>query len=451
LRVNTDARSISGFASLRYQSEQGAWASLAGSAFDTERGIAAELESENARFWRYPQVSRGLAVLSAGTGHHRALFGGIGDLEASLGVDLGRTEIDAFTDRTYTQTSGFENGNDRTLTARLIGDHTLGSRADLRAAFTVADISHHEFLPDGEARYRQRLMSAGGESVIRLIDRDEGLQSLRLTAGAALDVGSTPESGGREPLGTLEEWGGRVGVSAVLGGGATLLHAGISRRARFPSLRELYSGALNRFAPNPELRPEKLIAAEAGLTTRIGAVELHAVGFRNRMRDAVVRITLPDRRFMRVNRDRLDSYGVELLVSAPLGPVSVGADLTAQHARITEIASGEERQPENLPNVFGAVYGRTPTALGITAGAEARFTGRQFCIDPGTGEDRRLDGGVVFNGELVRPWRLRRAREGVFTLLETRLSIQNAGNRALYDQCGLPEPGRVVSFQIRVY
>jgi iron complex outermembrane receptor protein len=169
------------------------------------------------------------------------------------------------------------------------------------------------------------------------------------------------------------------------------------------------------------------------------------------MRDAVVRITLPDRRFMRVNRDRLDSYGIELLVSAPLGPVSVGADLTAQHARITEIASGEERQPENLPNVFGAVYGRTPTALGITAGAEARFTGRQFCIDPGTGEDRRLDGGVVFNGELVRPWRLRRAREGVFTLLETRLSIQNAGNRALYDQCGLPEPGRVVSFQIRVY
>jgi iron complex outermembrane receptor protein len=451
LRVNTDARSISGFASLRYQSNQGPWVSLAGSAFNAERGIAAELGSENPRFWRYPQVSRGLAVLSGGTGHHRALFGGIGDLEASVGLDLGRTEIDAYTDRTYSETSGFENGNDRTLTARLIGDHTLGSRADLRAAFTLARIAHHEFLPDGEARYRQHLVSIGSESVVRLIENGDGRESLRLTAGAAYDGGSTPESGGREPLGTLGEWGGRVGVSAVLGGGATLLHAGISRRARFPSLRELYSGALNRFAPNPALRPEKLVAAEAGITTRIGQAEFHVVGFRNRMRDAVVRITLPDRRFMRVNRDRLDSYGVELLASTVLGTATIGADLTAQHARITATDSGEERQPENLPSFFGAIYGRTPIALGITAAAEARFTGRQFCIDPGTGLDRRLDGGVIANGELVRPWRLRGSAGGLFTALETRLSVQNAGNRALYDQCGLPEPGRVISFQIRVF
>ena len=450
LRVNTDARSVSGFASLRYQSQHGPWASFAASAFDTERGIAAELGSDNARFWRYPQVSRGLAVLSGGTGHHKAFFAGLGDLEASLGLDLGRTEIDAFSDRTYQETSGFENGNDRTVTARLIGDHTLGGRADLRAAFTFADIAHREFLPDGEARYRQQLMSAGGETVVRLIEEGQGLEALRLTVGAAYDIGRTPESGGREPLGTLGEWGGRIGLSAVLGGGATLVHAGVSRRGRFPSLRELYSGALNRFAPNPDLRPEKLRAVEAGVTTRIGRTELHVVGFLNRMRDAVVRITLPDRRFMRVNRDRLDSHGLELLGSSSLGSLTVGADLTLQHARLTDTESVEEREPENLPSLFGAVYGRIPIGFDIAAGAEARFTGRQFCIDPGTGLDSRLDGGTVINGELVRPWRLA-SSDGLFSTLETRLGVQNLGNLALFDQCGLPEPGRVVHFQIRIF
>jgi iron complex outermembrane receptor protein len=451
LRVNTDARTLSGFASLRYQSSTGPWGSFAASAFETERGIAAELGIENARFWRYPQVSRGLMVFSGGTGHHRALFGGTGDLEASLGVDLGRTEIDAFTDRTYRETSGFEDGNDRTLTGRLIGDHTLGSRADLRAAVTVADISHHEFLPDAEARYRQRLLSAGGETVIRLIEDGRAIESLRVTAGAALDAGRTPESGGRESLGALSEWGGRAAISAVLRGGTAMIHGGISRRARFPSLRELYSGALNRFAPNPELRPEKLVAAELGVTARIGLAELHAVGFRNRLRDAVVRITLPDRRFMRVNRDVLNSYGLELLGSVPVGSAMVGADLTLQHARITTTDSGEQRHPENLPSVFGAVYGRLPIGLAVTAGGEARLTGSQFCIDPGTGLDQRLGGAVTFNGELVRPWRIGTAGEGLFSILETRISVQNATNRALYDQCGLPEPGRVISFQIRVF
>ena len=39
---------------------------------------------------------------------------------------------------------------------------------------------------------------------------------------------------------------------------------GLSRRGRFPSLRELYSGALGRFEPNPDLRSETLLGAEAG-------------------------------------------------------------------------------------------------------------------------------------------------------------------------------------------
>jgi iron complex outermembrane receptor protein len=84
-------------------------------------------------------------------------------------------------------------------------------------------------------------------------------------------------------------------------------------------------------------------------------------------------------------------------------------------------------------------------------GRRGALTGSQFCLDPGTGLDTRLAGGTVFNGELTRPWRIGSSARGLFSTLETRLTVQNAGDLALYDQCGLPQAGRVLGFQVRVF
>jgi iron complex outermembrane receptor protein len=450
LRLNTDATNVDGFLAVRYHDYGGAWFSAAGSSFRAERGIPAELGvNDGARFWRYPHVSRTVIVASGGTGDRGTPLGR-GDLEASLGVDLGRTDIDAYTDRSYTTLDGFENGEDRTLTARLLGDHTLGSRGDLRAAFTVSDIRHDEFLPDGDARYRQRLWSVGVETVWRAVEHGPVIDFLRLSAGGAYDAAETPESGGREPLGLLREWGGRIGATVGLAGGRTLLHGGVSRRGRFPALRELYSGALNRFAPNPDLEPEHLVAVEAGVTTRLGPADVQAVGFHHRLNDAVVRITLEDRRFMRVNRNRLTSTGAELLLSVVIGRAVLGGDLTVQSVDLTDTDAGVTHQPENLPEVFGSVYASAALPAAFHARAEARFTGSQYCIDPGTGEDARLAAGATVNTEVGRTWWSARDARW-FGRLDTRVAVDNLGNVALYDQCGLPQAGRLVRFQVRVF
>jgi iron complex outermembrane receptor protein len=452
LRLNTDATSVDAFAALRYFSFGGGWFSFSSSAFRTDRGIAAELgvPDDDARLWRYPHEARTVLVASGGSGDRATPFGR-GDLEASVGLDIGRTEIEEYTSRAYEQTSGeFENGDDRTITLRLLGDHTLGRRGDLRAAFTMSDIRHDELLPDADARYRQQLLSIGAETVWRVIEGGNSIEYLRVTAGAAHDVGKTPESGGREPLGTLTEWGGRLGATLGVAGGNAVIHGGVSRRARFPALRELYSGALNRFVPNPDLRPEILVALEGGVTMRLGYSELQVVGFHHRLKDAVVRTTLPDRRFFRVNRDRLSSTGVELLASAMVGPVEVGGDATLQTVDLTDPTAGVTHRPENLPEFFGTVHAAVPLPLDIRAFAELRHTGSQYCIDPGTGEDIELDAGAVINAYVARRWPLR-ANSGMLRNLETRVSVDNVGDVALYDQCGLPRPGRLVRFQLRVY
>jgi hypothetical protein len=166
LRTNTDLRHVDGFAALRYLSAEGAWATFSSSGFRAERGIAAELHADRPRFWRYSHVARTVAVLSGGTGDRDTRFGGRGDLEASFGYDIGRSELLSYHTAAYADVAGTEDGDDRTLTLRLLGDHTLGRNGDLRAAFTYADITHDESISGAAVEsYRQRLWSMGAETI----------------------------------------------------------------------------------------------------------------------------------------------------------------------------------------------------------------------------------------------------------------------------------------------
>ena len=453
LRLNTDVDNAQGFVALRYARTNGAWLSFSGSSFRAERGIAAELGSPAPRFWRYPEVSRTLAVISGGTGDHDSPFGGRGDVELSLGLDAGRTDIDSYTDRTYSEINGFDDGKDRTLTLRALADQTVGERGELRAAFTLSEIRHDEFLPaTPTARYRQRLLSAGAETNWRLLENGATLNTVRVSVGAAFDRAETAESGGREPRQEpLDNIGGRIGVTAALHGGQTLLHGGASKRARFPALRELYSGALNRFQPNPELRPEQLTALEMGVTRKIGSGEVQAAAFHHSLEDAVVRITLPDGRFLRVNQNELKSVGVELLATQALGSFAFTGDLTVQSVDLTNTAAGETNRPEHLPEVFGRLTARFPIALGVRGMTEVDYIGDQFCIDLATGGDTKLEAGTHLNAQLSREWSIRPRSAGWLSRMEARIAADNIGDVARYDQCGLPQPGRLLRFQLRLF
>ena len=248
----------------------GAWAALTASTFGARRGIAAELGADEPRLWRYPSVRRTIVAASTGTGQRSTPFGQ-GDLELSVSVDDNHTEIESFATRAYDQVIGSEIGDGLTTTARILGDHSLGRRGELSGAFTFSDI-RHDLDEDGAVRsFQQRLTSLAGEAAWRLIDDpSSGVQNLRLSMGGAWDRGTTPQTGGLESLGTIDDWGARVGLSAVVADGAALLHAGVSRRGRFPSLRETYAESLNRFVPNPDLSSEHLLAAEVGVTLAAG-------------------------------------------------------------------------------------------------------------------------------------------------------------------------------------
>lgn len=454
LRLNSDVRHVDAFFSVRYQGDEGGWMSLTSSGLDVERGVPPETHEADPRLWRYPNQSRVITAFSGGTGPKETRWG-VGDLEASLGIDIGAFRIQQFETPMYERIVEEEEGDDRTVTVRVLGEHNVGERGDLRAALTYGDVSHTERLTGtGTRDFRQRLWSLGSEVEWRLDDLPgwESLGATHVNVGLSLDGADTPETGGAPPLGRLGDWGGRLGLSSLTGGGSLLLHGGISRRARFPSLRELYSDALGRFLANPELVPEVLTGMEFGLTWDLQGAEIQVVGFRQILSDGIVRVSVqtPEgSKRQRVNRDRVRSTGVEMVASGAWGVFKYSGDLTLQQSWQIDDDSGVRSRPEYEPGAAGGLDVARSVAGDFSLSGTYRFVGRQSCLNADSGSMDRLSRTHRFDLQLRRLFAL----EGRSALgnVDALVSVTNLANDAIFDQCGLPQPGRTFRVQLRLF
>ena len=453
LRTGTDLQQTDGFVSLRWNNPGGRALGFMVSGFNAEKGVPPEEHIRAPRLWRYPYNRRSLAMASVNSGTFKTPFGH-GSLEVGAGFSSGRLKIESYSDRTYTTVNAQELGDERTTTARALLRHSLGS-ATLRTSHTLADIRYEETLsPAAAVNYRQKLSSTGVE-----IEAPLG-GFTQVVGGLVLDKSSSPETGGRTPgQEPFDDFGWRLGVSHDPNE-RVKLHVSASERSRLPSLRELYSGALNRFRPNPALRPESLLGFEGGVTVnRVLASTtrstLQVIGFRHRLEDAVVRITLSNpTRFMRVNRDRIESSGVEVLGGFVFGAdanrsVSLNGDATLQRIRIFDKTADDlQRHAENNPETRARLELGVPLPAQLRAFATARYTGRQYCLNADSQREDELRGRSVSDLAVQRDFAV--ANHGPFRLLRALLALDNLGDVAVYDQCGLPQPGRTLRVTLSV-
>lgn len=448
LRTNSDLRHYDGFATLRYRRQSGAWMGLTATGFEAERGVTPELHNDNPRYWRYPSISRQIGVLSAGTAPLMTPFGA-GTIRTSIGYDRGTFDIDQYDTSDYTTITGSEDGEDRTVTGRVLGTHSFGERGELRLGATGARVTHDELLNDtNAATYRQELWSVGSEADIGV-----GATGL-ISGGIAWDAATTPQTGGRPPFPDLSQWGARLGGSVTTMDDAVRLHLSASRRARFPSLRELYSSALNQFEPNPDLRPETLNAFEGGATTRIGGFDLQGVLFHHRLEDAVVRIRLANpTRFRRINRDEIRSTGVELLAGWSGSGMSVDADVTLQNIEVFDrTANAAQRKPEHMPEAEAGLRAGLPLPFDVRGLVFGRYTGLQYCVNPNVaGQVDSVDGTVRGDVGIERAFDLvRGTSRALLRTIRISAMLDNVANALIYSQCGLPEPGRTLRLGIEI-
>lgn len=453
LRTNSDLREVDGFASLRWSNGAGRAIGATVSAFDAERGVPPEEHIAAPRLWRYPYHRRSIVALSATSGAFQTPLGYAG-LELGAGLNRGKLKIETYDDRDYDTVTGQELGDERTATLRAKLTQSLGTGgSSLRLAWTSSTVQYTETL--GAAAgvdYEQRLTSVGAEVETPLGERTT------LATGVVYDRSVSPLSGGREPKQEpFDNTGWRAGLTHALGDGWGL-HASASQRSRFPALRELYSGALNRFQPNPALKPETLLGFEAGVTMQqvtasgIG-VTMRLNGFRNTLDDAIVRVTVPNPApppvtlFRRVNRDQIRSTGIEALFGLTLGgggdrAVTLTGDARLQQIAIVDrTANNAERHAENNPETRGSVELGVPLPWQLRGVATARYTGTQYCLNSDTGNEMTLTGRAVTDLAVERKVSV---TSGPFRSLRAVLALDNVADATIYDQCGLPQPGRTL-------
>lgn len=412
-------------------------------AWGGDKGVPPENHlGDDARFWRYPLRSRALF----GSSLYLPLGDHLWDLNAMVAADFFRQEIDPRGpdgwDQPLVNGQDYEKDFDRTGHLSLGLTRWVSSRGSLTLQTHLRYTQHRESLTVGGGvnSYSQLL----GDAVLE--GEFFGPGNLKVRLGAGLDGASTPESGDKVQAESFTAPAFSLHATKPIGLWNDV-YASASRRSRFPSLRELYSGALGRFVPNGDLVPEEQDLVEVGFSRKSANWDLSAGAFLQYLNNGIEKMALPgpDRQFMRVNRTKIRVPGLEFQGNVQLGgPWQLSGQHTILAARI-ETESGYDQPAEDRPDYLTRL-GINKTALrGPGTLIEAEITGARWSADATNAETglTRLPASIKWNARLSWRWVFEKA--GHTRNVETFVRVDNLFDQYSEYQIGLPVPGRVFS------
>ena len=411
---------------------------------DGSRGVAPEGDRADARFWRYPQARTIMGVLSGD-----AEIGVRGSLDAALWAQSFSQTIDSFTDAAYDEREARQEDDDLTFGARGVFSTAIGGLGLSLSAnylFSEHDQTDTDFTAAGapvaeRQRYRQEAGSLGLDADYGLTDR------LELELGAGVDRVDYIETGlfpapdpFLEPVlraGAAFQW--REGVR---------LRAALGRKSRMPTMRELFGAALNRFLVNPDLRPEAVRTAELAVDAVTARADLSVVLFGQDVTDTIDQRRVGGLR-QRINLEGSTVAGVELAGRAALADrLTLAGNLTAMRARRKAgpgaVTNGTTDRLAERPAVLARLALDYEAPRGLRAGAEALYTGRAFSLGP-DGDLVRLNDAVTVNVSAGYAVAATAPAD-----LEVYVAARNLFDATLFDQAGLPAPGRSLVGGVRL-
>ncbi|MBM3320499.1 MAG: TonB-dependent receptor [Candidatus Eisenbacteria bacterium] len=446
-RMNSDLEQLSGLLRGGLDLPGGGRVRLLLLASDGSKGVPPETHTEDARFWREPLVRRlsigASAMLPFGRSREWTI-------EASGSSDFLRQEIRSFDDASYTTPAlalgtSYETGRNRSEqgAARLLRRKEDGISFALQGMFRRARREETLEVDGPVDRYAQNLGSAAGEIAV-----PRGMWSLRI--GGGYEAASTPETGDKPARGTSEAPVLHARLERTIGGKA-LLYASASRRSRFPSLRELFSGALGRFVPNPDLGPERQDLWESGFSSRGDRFDATLAFFESRLQDGIERVVLPggEGLFQRVNVTEIRARGAEaVLTLRPFAGAALSADHLILHVRSKE--DGVFRAPvEDRPDYLSTIAFSIDRASGLGFSLETIAVGPRWSADAADAIDGRTRLGANARWNLRASYRRFRTPPSRGDA-EIFLRVDNLFDRRVEAEVGLPEAGRILSGGIKL-
>ncbi len=413
-----------------------------------EQGVAPEShlnpQVSSVRYWRYPLQQHTLAILSG----ERATR--LGLLEGAFWVGLFRQHIDQYWDVRYKTRRAREEDEDWTAGGRLVWRKPIGE-AQTRLSLNWVGSRHGqrdyaydesgqpEMAPPPTLYYQQHLLSAGAELVQPF---GAGLTG---SAGFSYDAMLTPETGDKPPRDPMSAWSLGLGLRRSWPERVEGFLAA-SRKVRFPTMRELFSGALGRFLVNPRLRPETIWIAEAGLRFFVQQAYVEVIGYLNRTFDTIDQRTVVvngERKRQRINLEGSRVYGMEVRLGwAFLRSWMLEGYMSGLRSRA--FLPGPDRPLVEKPEWLATLTLRRLPGLGLAPLVQLHYRGRAWALD----EENRLQ---ELPDALLLHVRLAYRLPIPSGQVEGFVRINNVTDTAVWPQLGLPGPGRELRLGVQVW
>jgi iron complex outermembrane receptor protein len=322
----------------------------------------------------------------------------------------------------------------------------LGGGATVAAQVETRYSHHRESLTVGgpQFSYSQWLVSLVAEADAI------ALHKWRLTFGGGWEFAATPETGDYPDRSATDAVVAHFDLARTLAD-EVYVHATVSRRSRFPSMREMFSGALGRFVPNPDLQPERQDLFEVGVGSQGRTWDWGLAAFAAYLTDGIERVALQaddGELFTRVNQTRIRTLGFEAVAAwRPWRSLSLAGHYTHLAADVWQ-DGGYTRPAEDRPQDLGTLTCSFDHRSGLNVALAWSVIGSRYSADP------TADGGLR-QLPAQAAWNLRFAYTAYpaahwLAGLELFLRVDNVFDRVVEPQLGLPEPGRTFTVGVKL-
>ncbi len=222
-------------------------------------------------------------------------------------------------------------------------------------------------------------------------------------------------------------------IGATWASGNLRFRVSAAMRSRFPTLKELYSSRLGLYIPNPDLKAERSLNMDAGVTYVFGNFESGLTFFDSEVKDLIDRTKVDSVHYQMVNINKARYYGVELDLNAYCFKFSY-TFLKALNLSPDRRYDYLEYRPEHK---FDLKFQR-PVFKDVKLGVNVQYIGSRYYIErSGTGE---LPAYTLTNVSF----------EKAFGRYDLSFKVNNLFDVNCESEKGDPLPGRYYRFDITI-
>ena len=428
-RVNSFLESKNVFGKINYKFSETFNSGLFFSLINSEKGVPPEIGIASPRYWQYPEWDNMLI----GTNGNLMLNQSQSYLFYSFSFNKFRMQINQYKNQLFNSIDDIERNDDNIFRARLIYTNILNENSLIKVGLSGQAFQHKEEFLSGyfiSQTYSENILSGG-------IEYEYVKNNYVISIGGGIDRVETPKTGDKPSKESITDFALNAAFVYSINSNVSIRING-GRKTRFPTLRETFSGALGRFTPNPTLKAESASSGELSFSYKTTSLSADASLFLSYLKNGIVRISLPQRQFMRVNKDEVRTFGLEFVSKYNYENLRSTFNFTVLSAK-GKNTSGEFRDTlEYRPELNGSLGVDYTITKNLSALLEFEYIGKEFGLKEGSIGYQKLPDYLLANVRFAYNFVLD------FSKIELYLRLNNLFDRLYYTQFGLPEAGRQI-------